>query len=416
MNNIKVNEFKVLTDSVEVDKKIKDAIDAIPPSVTEAKVKQVIQTDVPPMITARLTDYATKTDLGTKADKATTYTKTQVDNLIATSEGKIIGENRIKEIIKEDVPAIVDGRISGLATKAEVNLKADKASVYTISQTYSKEEVYPKTETYKKDEVYSKLQTYTKQEIDNKIAGGGGGGGAGATVTDFRVDPSDPFNLEIHLSDGTIKSERLLDMHKEYLRGYTVSATSILRRVYDDYIWKERLALNQEFNFPLKVWDDKKRKGNCQVLTESGYDYVRYPEGDLQLTFKMDVDTRWRPFGEKNPNPITGDFQRVYRAYVRPIGGTAWTLSKEATFDWTYTNPYTEASFVFRTPSLVVVSPSTPFEIRFAWAFTKMGNDPSDLLANDLRFGLDNMNGSPNEGGISITTKKLVVEQWYDYD
>lgn len=416
MNNIKVNKFKVLTDSVEVDKKIKDAIGAIPPSVTEAKVKQVIQTDVPPMITARLTDYATKTDLGTKADKATTYTKTQVDNLITASEGKIVGENRIKEIIREDVPAIVDGRISGLATKAEVNLKADKASVYEKSQTYSKEEVYSKTEAYRKAEVYSKLETYNRNEIDNKIAGGGGGGGTIVTVTDFKVDPNDPFQLNIHLSDGTVKSEKLLDMHKEYLRGYEIDCTSYTSNLSDGYVWKEdNIQLDTEYHLPLKAWAIKKRKGNCQVLNENGYDYIRFPEGDMKLEYWMNINACFREPTETSPVTNTGEYERKYRAYTRPIGTTEWTLAGESTHTWYETN--TKTIWVsFRNYPVKFESPAGPFEVRFVWLLTKFGEDPSDMLGKTFKFGLTSYGAPFPECGISVYTEKLVKEIWYDYD
>ena len=133
--------------------------------------------------------------LASKADKSTTYTKTEADNKFATNSdlGEFIGlvdgeldkkADKYNTYTKSEVDEIAIGKANTSDVETALAQKADKEDTYTKSQVDSalslkanSSNVYTKSQTYTKDETDDKLDlkadkstTYTKTEIDTKFA------------------------------------------------------------------------------------------------------------------------------------------------------------------------------------------------------------------------------------------------------
>ena len=95
--------------------------------------------------------------LNEKADKTTTYTKTEVNSLLTQK-------------------ANADSVYTTIQTNNLLELKADKASTYTKTEVNSllgakanSSDVYTKSQTYQKSEVYNKSEVYSKSEVDDIV-------------------------------------------------------------------------------------------------------------------------------------------------------------------------------------------------------------------------------------------------------
>ena len=192
-----------------------------------------------------LSNYATKDELDTKANKTHThtefYTKTQVDDLLSNL----------------DVDVEVD--TSTLATKEELNLKADKANTYTkgevdikiaeaqlgggeveidLSHLATKEELNSKADKVHNhneyalvQNVYQKSEVYTKAEVEDLI-------------------PDIPEIPEVDLSDYATKVELETKANKEHTHtGFAAEVhehsnyalKTELEHVHDEYATKVEL-------------------------------------------------------------------------------------------------------------------------------------------------------------------------------
>lgn len=103
----------------------------------------------------------------TKADKSTTYTKTEVDNALA------LKANQSTTYTKTEV----DNNLALKADKSETYTKTQVDNALTLKANSS--DVYTKTQVYTKTEVDNDLalkadksDTYTKTQVDNLISGG----------------------------------------------------------------------------------------------------------------------------------------------------------------------------------------------------------------------------------------------------
>lgn len=106
----------------------------------------------------------------TKADKSTTYTKDEVDNLNSTQDTEIAKKANISDVYKKDETYSKKGVDDRLLTKADVD------KVYTKEETYSKEEINTsQTEQDDRikaleDTVGEPIDAYTKAESDQLLA------------------------------------------------------------------------------------------------------------------------------------------------------------------------------------------------------------------------------------------------------
>ena len=191
-----------------------------------------------------LSNYATKDELDTKANKTHThtefYTKTQVDDLLSNLD--------------------VEVDTSKLATKEELNLKADKANTYTkgevdikiaeaqlgggeveidLSHLATKEELNSKADKVHNhneyalvQNVYQKSEVYTKAEVEDLI-------------------PDIPEIPEVDLSDYATKVELETKANKEHTHtGFAAEVhehsnyalKTELEHVHDEYATKVELS------------------------------------------------------------------------------------------------------------------------------------------------------------------------------
>lgn len=131
-------------------------------------------------------------ELALKANQSTTYTKTQVDNDLELKMDKSDAYYKSQVYNKAEVDAKLDTKpnITDVYIKPELNsefaLKADKSDTYTKTQVdnalalkANSSDVYTKTQVYTKTEVDNDLglkadksDTYTKTQVDNLISGG----------------------------------------------------------------------------------------------------------------------------------------------------------------------------------------------------------------------------------------------------
>lgn len=247
------------------------------------------------------------------------------------------------------------------------------------------------------------------------------GGGGGASVTKFELDSANNYLLNLETSDGTKKTVNLKTPMLRYNTGYGLYTVDYLTDKWDNYLWKIRLVLGAENFIPLKIWKVSRQvKNGCTVHTDTnGVDYLRFPEGDIEFTMRVDTASRWRPLGEENPTPNSGIFTRRFGYYYRKAGDTSdtWKKGSETEYKWSDSYPWVSCTLNIR-GSFSGSLPSYPCDVKFYFKYTTYGNTPTDILNNDLRIGIDNYPVTPGyetSQGLSLSTKPLIRDSWVEY-
>ena len=115
--------------------------------------------------------------INTKANQATTYTKTEVNNLVnakanANATVNLTGNQTIAGIKTFSSPVVVPNATANThaVNLAQPNTKANQATTYTKAETYTKTEVDDRVNgraTW--DYSYPRAETYTKTEVNNLV-------------------------------------------------------------------------------------------------------------------------------------------------------------------------------------------------------------------------------------------------------
>lgn len=456
--------------------------------ITEAQVKNIISIDVPPMIrgysyskedVSRMLNLKADEDYvdalhefldNSKADKADTYTKKEVDDKVANLElplppqedgvygydkyghyAKVIPKNIVDELPNPDlinpddrarfIIASSDGSkwyqtsywkigITHLEnTKASMTLSAggiDGEGDLRIGELWAglgygigvaKNSILNQIEfdnegIYHTHGMFDKTKT-EKILVESDVPTSG-------MVHEVRLDEKDHRDLLVIMNDGSRHTIDLSKAMSEYLaKGGVRMVHTLEKNEWNNYSFKGRMTEGSEIEVDLVYSDFRKQKaGRCEFIEEDeNTSYIRIYDEFTSCKLYFETEGRWKPLGT-NVTDGDGLFEPTLVVYTRRAGAPYWTEARSGVKLNISTDANNLSSFNISTPETGVsfTTKNEATDVKFA---IRIGKLPQGVHSNDeIRFGIakDTTSATDKYQTFSLSFEKIPNVPWIDFE